>query len=355
MPIVAWVSKETVPLDPKVISEEDCGTYVRRKVSIQVQPDDRMPAQAAEDIAAGIEALRVERQGGASLEHDVTAADEPQFLGEPGARVHLIERLTADAHAADAAGRFIVAQRLAQRALTIALHEYGATAAATVEARRMYACTLVANGWYEDAQQQIDAALRAGEGGHDVGLRLMRAGVFARLGQWESALSELDALLIVRERALGAEHLDTLEIRRERALALSGLGHHEAALLEIDAAVAILDRIGEPEAPAITCAHVARAEVLHALEREADALAEVERIAPIAERVFGVEHPIALHVRWVRTLILHALERQDEALDDVESLLATQAYVFGAQHPLVLKSAALRERIVRVTREVVVA
>jgi hypothetical protein len=35
---------EKVALDPRVISEEDCGTYVRRKVSIQVQADDRMPA-----------------------------------------------------------------------------------------------------------------------------------------------------------------------------------------------------------------------------------------------------------------------------------------------------------------------
>lgn len=32
------------PLDPQVISEEDCGKYVRRKVSIQVQPGERMPA-----------------------------------------------------------------------------------------------------------------------------------------------------------------------------------------------------------------------------------------------------------------------------------------------------------------------
>jgi dienelactone hydrolase len=36
--------KEKVPLDPKVLGEEDCGAYVRRKVSIQVQPGDRMPA-----------------------------------------------------------------------------------------------------------------------------------------------------------------------------------------------------------------------------------------------------------------------------------------------------------------------
>lgn len=32
------------PLEPQVLAEEDCGSYVRRKVSIQVQPGDRMPA-----------------------------------------------------------------------------------------------------------------------------------------------------------------------------------------------------------------------------------------------------------------------------------------------------------------------
>ena len=35
---------EKAPLDPHVLGEEDCGSYVRRKVSIQVQPGDRMPA-----------------------------------------------------------------------------------------------------------------------------------------------------------------------------------------------------------------------------------------------------------------------------------------------------------------------
>ena len=36
--------KEKVPLDLQVVSEVDCGTYVRRKISIRVQPGDRMPA-----------------------------------------------------------------------------------------------------------------------------------------------------------------------------------------------------------------------------------------------------------------------------------------------------------------------
>lgn len=36
--------EDRVPLDPQVISEVDCGSYVRRKVSLAVQPGDRMPA-----------------------------------------------------------------------------------------------------------------------------------------------------------------------------------------------------------------------------------------------------------------------------------------------------------------------
>jgi hypothetical protein len=44
MKILSPFPKEKVPLDPKIISEEDCGTYLRRKISLQVQSDDRMPA-----------------------------------------------------------------------------------------------------------------------------------------------------------------------------------------------------------------------------------------------------------------------------------------------------------------------
>jgi dienelactone hydrolase len=36
--------KDKVPPGPKVLGEVDCGSHVRRKVSIQVQPGDRMPA-----------------------------------------------------------------------------------------------------------------------------------------------------------------------------------------------------------------------------------------------------------------------------------------------------------------------
>jgi hypothetical protein len=36
--------EQIVPLEPQTLSEKDCGTYYRRKVSIQVQPGDRIPA-----------------------------------------------------------------------------------------------------------------------------------------------------------------------------------------------------------------------------------------------------------------------------------------------------------------------
>jgi dienelactone hydrolase len=42
--ILGPMPKEKVPLDPKILSDEDCGTYIRRKVSIQVLTEDRMPA-----------------------------------------------------------------------------------------------------------------------------------------------------------------------------------------------------------------------------------------------------------------------------------------------------------------------
>lgn len=43
---IVGVPPETArsPLDPRILSEQDMGSYIRRKVSIQVQPGDRMPA-----------------------------------------------------------------------------------------------------------------------------------------------------------------------------------------------------------------------------------------------------------------------------------------------------------------------
>jgi len=42
--VVGVPPSERTPLDPRILSEEDMRTYLRRKVSIQVQPGDRMPA-----------------------------------------------------------------------------------------------------------------------------------------------------------------------------------------------------------------------------------------------------------------------------------------------------------------------
>jgi hypothetical protein len=41
--ILGEMPREKVPLDPKVISEEDCGSYIRRKVSIRSNPTTACP------------------------------------------------------------------------------------------------------------------------------------------------------------------------------------------------------------------------------------------------------------------------------------------------------------------------
>ena len=42
--ILGTFPDKKVALEPRIISDEDCGSYIRRKVSIQVQPADWMPA-----------------------------------------------------------------------------------------------------------------------------------------------------------------------------------------------------------------------------------------------------------------------------------------------------------------------
>jgi dienelactone hydrolase len=44
MKVLGSFPSEKPDLEPRIMSEEDCGSYMRRKVSIQVQPGDRMPA-----------------------------------------------------------------------------------------------------------------------------------------------------------------------------------------------------------------------------------------------------------------------------------------------------------------------
>lgn len=44
MKILGPFPERVVPPEPRVHLEEDCGSYLRRKISIQVQPGDRMPA-----------------------------------------------------------------------------------------------------------------------------------------------------------------------------------------------------------------------------------------------------------------------------------------------------------------------
>ncbi|MET0985781.1 MAG: tetratricopeptide repeat protein [Steroidobacteraceae bacterium] len=338
----------------------DAATHLREaerytQLAGLLKPADRSASLLSDDVSTAMETQQVRLGHWSSPRHSTDAADngEDEFLGADEQRAALVDALAEEASAREHASRFLVAERLAFRALTIAQRAFGENAMSTITVRDIYARSLLGNGVYAEAYDVIEAALAACSrlGSMDteraLALRMLRADVLGRLGRWELALAELDPLIIMSTQRRGPEHHDSLELRREHALALSALGHADAALHEIDGTLAVLDRIGEPEEPAITCAHAARASILNQLGRATDALSQLERVLPIAERVFGVEHHVPLSIRWQLACVLHSLHRNEEALDDIEMLLSSQEYVFGAQHPLVLQSAALRARIMR--------
>jgi hypothetical protein len=321
------------------------------RLAALLKPNDRFALLLLEDIADARDVQRI----GDNIVDGRTAAeaanvDEDAFFGADARRASLVAMLVEEAAEQERAGRLLVAEQLAHRAQAIALREFGPSAADTVPARQIYACTLFRNGAYEAAFAEAEAALRVCAqldlGLHcTLPLRLLKAEILVWLGHGEAALSELDALLGLAQQAYGPEHDATLELRRHHALALSWLGQVEPALQEMDETLSTLECRAEHDERAITCAHAARAEILNSMGRGDEALEELETILPVAERVFGVEHRIALSVRWQRALALHRLGRNDEAFDDIETLLSTEDYLFGAQHPLVLKCAHLRARI----------
>ncbi|MET0660501.1 MAG: hypothetical protein ABW110_20340, partial [Steroidobacteraceae bacterium] len=240
-----------------------------------LKPADRSASLLSDDVSTAMESQQVRLGHWADHGHAQGARDPPkdEFLGVDEQRAALVDALAEEACARERASRYLVAERLAFRALTIAQRAFGEDAAQTIAVRDVYARSLLGNGAYAEAYDVIQAALAAcsrvgsTDAERELALRMLRADVLGRLGRWELALAELDPLMILSAQRRGAEHHDTLELRREHALALSALGHADAALHEIEGTLLILDRIGEPEEPAITRAQAARASILNQLGR----------------------------------------------------------------------------------------
>lgn len=109
-----------------------------------------------------------------------------------------------------------------------------------------------------------------GEGCRSLGRRV-GLGRSTRRAEKAAGLAAKAALVAIRTRTQGPEHLDTLVARQARAINLFSLGRHEEALAEHEALVEIFTRTQGPEHPATPISREGRALSIEILGRHEEA------------------------------------------------------------------------------------
>ncbi|MEU4894941.1 serine/threonine-protein kinase [Streptomyces sp. NPDC044780] len=166
-----------------------------------------------------------------------------------------------------------------------------------------------------------------------------RAGLhLGRLGRWQEAVATHRAVAAERERALGADHPDTLASRYEIAFALGVLGRPADALREYERVAAGRWRVLGADHPDTLAARQETAFVLGRLGRNAEAQDIYTAVLAARERTMGADHPDTLRCRHNLAFNLGCLGRLGEAHRMAEQVAAARARVLGPDHPDTLVS-----------------
>jgi len=170
----------------------------------------------------------------------------------------------------------------------------------------------------------------------------MRAAVLRHLGRNDEALREIDNLLPIWERTVGAEHRDTLTTRYLRASVLPRLARRREALREVNALLVITERQLGAEHRDTLATRGLRADILQHFGQSIEALREVDALLPISERTLGTEHPATLAARHTRVSALYDLGRLEQALREVDSLALMKGRTLSAEDQGTLATRGLR-------------
>jgi tetratricopeptide (TPR) repeat protein len=167
---------------------------------------------------------------------------------------------------------------------------------------------------------------------HAVGDVLMEQGLY------REAEEVLRAAADARERALGAEHADTLRSRTRLAYAQYRQGKYNDAIAGFRGIVALEERIFGPMHPDTLLARNGLAIALDNGGKPAEAEAEHRRILAIREKVLGPEHPDTLRTRNNIALTLDRQGRNAEAASEYQQVIDLENKVLGPEHPDTLRS-----------------
>ncbi|HEV2805899.1 MAG TPA: tetratricopeptide repeat protein [Chthoniobacterales bacterium] len=157
-------------------------------------------------------------------------------------------------------------------------------------------------------------------------------------GSYHDAEQVLRAAADARERALGADHADTLRSRIRVAYAQYRQGKYNDAIAGFRAIVAVEEKLFGPMHPDTLLARNGLAIALDNGGKPAEAEAEHRKILAIREKVLGPEHPDTLRSRNNIALALDRQGRHAEAANEYQQVIDLENKVLGHEHPDTLKS-----------------
>lgn len=162
------------------------------------------------------------------------------------------------------------------------------------------------------------------------------ATALAAQGKYPEAENEFRAVLAICERALGAEDSNTLENRNNLANALALQGKYAEAEKEARAALTIQERVLGPEHLGTLTSQMTVANALYFQRKFAEAEKENREALSIFERVLGPENPLTLKARNNLAETLRADGKNIEAERQLRATLEILERVLGPENPLTL-------------------
>jgi tetratricopeptide (TPR) repeat protein len=157
-------------------------------------------------------------------------------------------------------------------------------------------------------------------------------------GAYREAEDTLRSAVEAREKALGAEHGDTLRSRTRLAYAQYREGKYNEAIAGFRSIVALEERILGPMHADTLLSRNGLAIALDNGGKPGEAEAEHRRILAIREKVLGPEHADTLRTRNNIALTLDRQGKHAEAASEYQQVIDLENKVLGPEHPDTLRS-----------------
>ena len=140
------------------------------------------------------------------------------------------------------------------------------------------------------------------------------------------------------EQTLGPDHPDTLASRNNLAFAYRAAGRTAEAIASHEQALAAYERIWGPDHPRILTAMASLAKAYRAAGRTTEAIGLHEQMLRTRERVLGPDHPSTLGSRNNLANAYRTAGRTAEAIGLHQQTLAAYERMLGPDHPNTLSS-----------------